>query len=70
MRERRDSEGRRKLAGVLRVRGDSLVMLTGSPKSRHCAALFEHPICMKRQHFALISVDTDYLKLSVLETTV
>lgn len=30
-----DSEGRRKLAGVLGVRGNSLVMLTGSAKSRH-----------------------------------
>lgn len=68
MREK-DSEGRRKLA-CWGVRANSLVMLTGSPESRHSAASFRLPICIKRQHSDLTSVVTVDLKLLVLKTTV
>lgn len=54
-----DSEGQRQLAGVLGIRGSSLVMLTGSPKSRHFAASFKHFICMKCQHSVTYTVSLD-----------
>lgn len=58
-----DSEGRGKLTGPLGVRGSSLVMLTGSPKSRHFTASLKHSICMQRKDLFLMSVDSVFLKL-------
>lgn len=65
-----DSEGRGKLTGPLGVRGSSLVMLTGSPKSRHFTALLKHSICMQRKDLFLMSVDSVFLKLRAFETSV
>lgn len=65
-----DSEGRGKLTGPLGVRGSSLVMLTGSPKSRHFTASLKHSICMQRKDLFLMSVDLVFLKLRAFETSV
>lgn len=65
-----DSEGRGKLTGPLGVRGSSLVMLTGSPKSRHFIASLKNSICMQRKDLFLTSVDSVFLKLRVFETSV
>lgn len=65
-----DSEGRGKLTGPLGVRGSSLVMLTGSPKSRHFIALLKNSICMQCKDLFLTSVDSVFLKLRVFETSV
>lgn len=65
-----DSEGRGKLTGPLGVRGSSLVMLTGSPKSRHFIASLKHSICMQHKDLFLTSVESVFLKLSAFETSV
>lgn len=65
-----DSEGRGKLTGPLGVRGSSLVMLIGSPKSRHFTASLKHSICMQRKDLFLTSVDSVFLKLRAFETSV
>lgn len=67
--ERERQRGKEEARG-LGVRGNSLAMLTGSPESRHSAASFKLPICIKRQHSDLTSVVTVDLKLLVLKTTV
>lgn len=65
-----DSEGRGKLTGPLGVRGSSLVMLTGSPKSQHFIASLKHSIYMQRKDLFLTSVDSVFLKLRAFETSV